>query len=180
MAPRFPRPFKVAGLLTIPLLFPANTGSAEAPEKNAPTPRKRMELAEARRTVRLMNDIYVTGVLTTHEMYVREPGNPAAVSWGKQVIRQINAKGWPDAHIFDLTGRPLNPDNRPLDAFEKEAGVLFKSGKPAAEQIDRRSLRYATSIRITDASCLGCHVRSKVGDLLGGISFRVELVNRER
>lgn len=155
-------------------------GSAAAEDGATSRPSVRLELAEARRTVHMMNDIYVTGVLTAHEMYVREPGNPAAVTWGKQVIRQIRAKGWPDAHIFDVTGRPLNPDNNPRDAFEKAAGAAFKSGRPALEKVESRVFRYATPIRITDASCLSCHVRNKVGDLLGGISFAAELRDTKR
>ena len=160
-------------------LLPAR-GSAGASDPPPARPPLRMGLEEARRTTRLMNDIYVIGVLTAHEMYVREPGNPAAVSWGKQVIRQVRAKGWPEAHIFDTTGRPLNPDNNPQDPFEREAGAEFKRGKSSVEKVDGRLYRYATSLRIADQSCLGCHVRNKVGDLLGGISFKIELQDTRR
>lgn len=169
-----------AFLLVAGSLLLAGHSSAGPSETPASRPPARLPLPEARRTVRLMNDIYVTGVLTAHEMYVREPGNPAAIAWGKQVIRQIRAKGWPDAHVFDTTGRPLNPDNNPQNAFEKEAGAEFKRGKAWVEKVDGRVYRYATPLRITDQSCLGCHVRSKVGDLIGGISFAAELQDARR
>ncbi len=164
----------VAGGVALPaLLF--TTVLAGNPATAAPPAPVRLELEEARRTVRLMNDIYVTGVLVTHDMYVKDPGNPAAVSWGKQVIRQIRAKGWPDAHIFDTTGRPLNPENNPQNPFEKAAVAAFKSGKSSYEEVSAESYRYATSIRMTDESCLTCHVRAKVGDLVGGISYLAPL-----
>ena len=130
---------------------------------------------EARRTLRLMNDIYVSGVLTTHKMYVLDRGTAAAVTWGKQVINQITAKGWPEAHIFSTTERSFSPDNRPQDEFEKAANLAFQRGKTELERTEGDSLRYATPLRVTDQSCLMCHVHNKVGDLLGGVSYRALL-----
>lgn len=137
-----------------------------------------LSLDEARRTVRLMNDIYVTGVLTTHRMYAHEAGTAAAISWGKQVIREINTKGWPRARVFATTERALNPENQPADAFEKDAGTAFGKGQPAFERVSGNTYRYATPIRITMDSCLSCHVKNKVGDLIGGVSYQAVLKPR--
>lgn len=130
---------------------------------------------EARRTVRLMNDIYLSGVLTAHKMYVLDRGTAAAVTWGKQVIGQMNGKGWPEAHIFSNGDRALNPDNRPQDEFERTAVQAFQGGKSELERTDGDQLRYAAPIRITKQTCLMCHVHNKVGDLLGGVSYRAFL-----
>jgi hypothetical protein len=143
-----------------------------APARPAPV---RVPLPEARRLVELMDDIYHAGVLTTHQMYVQEPGLPAAVTWAKQVIGKVKARGWPEARIFAATDRPLNPDNNPVDPFERAAIAAFRAGKPNLEKVEGDALRYASPIRVVDRSCLTCHVRNREGDLLGGVSYRVLL-----
>lgn len=140
----------------------------------------RVSLPEARRMVRLMDDIYMTGVLTTHQMYVQEPGVPAAVTWGKQVLQKVKSRGWPEARIFDASGRPLNPENRPAAGFETEAASAFLKGGGIQEKETRDALFYATPIRVSDRSCITCHVRAKPGDVLGGVSYRVLLTTPER
>ncbi len=157
--------------LAVGLAAAAVPGGAEEPVKPVALP-----LSQARQMVRMMNDIYLSGVIATHKMYVQDPGMPAAVTWGKQVIRQVRAKGWPDAHIFDTTGRPLNPENSPKDAFEKEAVAAFTAGKKELERTDGGVYRLAVPLRILDESCVKCHVRAKPGDLVGGVSYEVRLV----
>lgn len=155
------------------LLWSAASAGAAGGDPSASKPRPvSVPLEEARRMVRLMDDIYRTGVLTTHQMYIQEPGLPSAVAWGKQVLGQVNAKGWPQARIFAASERPLNPENSPVDNFEREAVQAFKEGKTSAERREPGVLRYASEIRVVDKSCLTCHVRNKVGDLLGGVSYR--------
>lgn len=163
-----------AVLIVLALGTMAAVGVRAAPE-TPPSGPIRVPLAEGRRMVRMMDDIYRTGVMTAHRMYVQEPGVPAAVTWGKQVIRQINGKGWPEARIFDATGRPLNPENRPADQFERDAIAELRKGAPTVERVREGELRYASGISVVEKSCLACHVRSREGDLLGGVSYRLAL-----
>lgn len=156
-------------------LLVAASVAAAPPETPASSAQVRVPLAEARRMAHMMNDIYITAVLTTHRMYIHDAGTPSAVTWAKQVARQVAAHGWPAAHIFTTTDRPLNPENAAADAFERAAVEAFKSGKTAYEKTEPGALRYATSIAVVDKSCLVCHVRNQEGDLLGGVSFRVLL-----
>jgi hypothetical protein len=144
---------------------------AAAPSRPAGPDTQPRSLEEAKRMVRMMDTIYVTGVLTTHRMYAHEPGTAAAVAWGKQVVKEVNARGWPKARIFAATNHPLNPDNAPADDFERAAAAAFVSGKSTLEKVAGARYRYATPIRVTEQSCLSCHVRNKVGDLLGGVSY---------
>ncbi len=132
----------------------------------------RVSLDEARRQVRMMNDIYLAGVMTTHRMYVQEPGVPSAVAWGKQVIRQVTSHGWPEARIFSTTDRPLNPENELAGAFEQAAVSAFKRGEASLERVEGETLRFAVPIKISEKSCLSCHVRDKIGDLIGGVAYR--------
>jgi len=148
--------------------------AATAASKPSP-PVERVTLAEGRRQVRMMDELYKTAVVATHKMYVQDPGTPAAVIWAKQVINGVKGKGWPDARIFATHDRPLNPENTPVDDFERSAAAAFRQGKTSFEQVTPNELRYATDIRILDKKCIMCHVRSKEGDLAGGVSYRVPL-----
>lgn len=138
-------------------------------------PIERVSLPEGRRQVRMMDEVYKTAVVTTHQMYVQDPGTPAAVIWAKQVINKLKGKGWPDARIFATHDRPLNPENAPVDPFERSAAAAFRSGKTSYEQVTPGELRYATDLRLLDEKCVMCHVRNKPGDLVGGVSYRVPL-----
>jgi hypothetical protein len=141
----------------------------------APVETVRVPLPEAKRLVRMMDDIYFAGVLATHSMYVQEPGVPAAVTWAKQVIAQVKKRGWPDARIFATVDRPLNPENHPVDDFEREATAAFRKGQPHFEKVEGDTLRYATELRLVDKTCVTCHVKGKPGDLVGGVSYKVLL-----
>jgi hypothetical protein len=134
---------------------------------------ERVSRAEAKRQVRMMDQIYKSAVVTTHKMYVQDPGTPAAVIWAKQVINQMKGKGWPDARIIASHDRPLNPENSPTDKFERDAIAAFQKGRTTFEVVTPTEVRYATDIRIVDEKCLLCHVRNKTGDLVGGVSYRV-------
>ena len=156
-----------AALLAVGVAGAAQT--AQKPPAKQPEP---LPLEEARRMVRMMDDIYAAAVLNTHRMYVQDPGTAAAVTWAKQVMKDLRGRGWPDARIFTSTDRPLNPENKLADEFEREALQAFRQGKSAFEKIEGGVFRYASELRVTDKSCLMCHVRNKEGDLLGGVSYR--------
>lgn len=147
-----------------------------APKTAAPVKAEAVSLAEGRRQVRMMDDIYKAAVISTHKMYVQDPGTPAAVIWAKQVIKQLEGKGWPESRLFASHDRPLNPENAIADDFERAAAVAFKSGKTSFEQVKGGELRYATDIRIIDRKCVMCHVRNKEGDLLGGVAYRIKVL----
>lgn len=151
-------------------------GAAVLPSLAAagPSPEQRYPLPEARRTARLMADVYLHAVLTAHEMYVREPGQPAAVTWGKQVARKVQARGWPRARIYEASGKPLNPENT-ADPFDRRAAGAFRAGKSTHEEATADAYRFSIPIRATDATCISCHARNRVGDLLGGLTLTVPL-----
>jgi hypothetical protein len=163
-------------LMSSSVLLAGSLAAAQQPPPKRPEP---LPLDEAKRMVRMMDDIYKAGVLTTHRMYVQDPGTAAAVTWAKQVIAEVQRKGWPEARIFASTDRPLNPENRVSDAFEREALEAFRQGKTVFEKVEPGQLRFASDIRVTEKSCLTCHVRNKEGDLLGGVSYRALLLPRK-
>jgi len=159
--------------LTLSMLRAASVSAAPgAAGATKPAP---VSLEEGRRQVRMMDDIYKAAVVSTHKMYVQDPSTPAAVVWAKQVIKQLEGKGWPQARLFASHDRPLNPENTLVDDFERAATAAFKAGKVSFEQVRDGELRYATDIRIVDQKCLMCHVRNKEGDLLGGVGYRIKV-----
>ena len=64
-------------------------GVAAAAQTPAPKQPEPLPLDEARRMVRMMDDIYRAAVLNTHRMYVQDPGTAAAVTWAKQVMKDL-------------------------------------------------------------------------------------------
>ena len=94
---------------------------------------------------------------------------------GKIVLREVAAKGWPESRILNTTGRPLNPENTARDQFERDAVKALMSGKKSFERVEADAYRYAVPIPIVDKTCLTCHVRSKVGDVVGALSHRILL-----
>jgi hypothetical protein len=160
-----PRPLRAGVLATLALItLPA---LARGAPPSTPTPPLRLPLPEARRTVRMMDDIYKAGVISTHRMYVQDPGTASAVAWAKQVLKEVKAKGWPETRIFTTSERPMNPENRAADPFERDAGLAFNQGKASFERVEGGVLRYATPVRATEKSCL-----------LGGLSYRALLTQR--
>jgi hypothetical protein len=134
-----------------------------------------MPLAQARQTVAMLNDLYVTSVVTTHGTYVKDKSITPAATVARHVFESMAQKGWPQTRWLSTTGRPFNPANNPRDAFERDAVVALKKGQPRVERIENGRLRVATLVPIVDKSCLMCHTRDKVGDPIGGLSYTVAL-----
>ncbi len=143
-----------------------------AKPKPAQTP---MPLAQARRTVSMLNDLYVTSVVGIHGTYVKDAATPAAATVARQVFESMAAKGWPETRWLSTTGRPFNPASNPKDKFEKDAVVALKKGQARFERVENGELRAATLVPMVDKSCGMCHTKDKVGDPIGGLLYRVKL-----
>lgn len=157
-----------AGLLALP------TGICLAQGADATRP-ERMSLAEARRTVSMLNDLYVNAVLAIHGTYVKDRGSVPAATAAKAVFKAMTEKGWPTTRWLSTTGRPLNPDHNPKDAFERDAIQALKKNQARFERVQGDQLRVATLVPLVDKSCQSCHSKDKVGDPIGGLSYTVAL-----
>jgi hypothetical protein len=138
-------------------------------------PQVKMTLKEARQTVDMLNDLYVTAVVGIHGTYVKDKGTPAAAVVARQLFKTMEAKGWPQTRWLSNTGKPFNPDANPKDQFEKDASAALKTGKAKFERVENGKLRVATLVPIVDKTCLMCHLNNKVGDPIGGLSYTVNL-----
>jgi uncharacterized protein DUF3365 len=155
----------LAGLLTV---------SMQADEAR-PVPAVKMSLAQARQTVDMLNDLYVTTVVLTHGTYVKDRATPAAAVVARKVFAEMGKKGWPETRWLSTTGRPFNPDANPKDAFEREAVAALKKGQARFERVENGQFRVATLVPLVDKSCQMCHTRDKVNDPIGGLSYTVNL-----
>jgi len=138
-----------------------------------------MELDHARKTVRMLDDLYKTYIVLITEEYVDDPSVLAAATLSKRVFKSMNKKGWHKARLLDATGTPFNPENNPVDAFERDAINAMISGRTYFEKIEtvdgKAHLRAVTSVHAVMKGCISCHPSSKVGDLLGGIAYDIPL-----
>ena len=78
---------------------------------------KNLELEHARKTVRMLDDLYKTYIVLITEEYVDDPSVLPAATLSKRVFKSMNKKGWHKARLLDATGTPFNPENKPRDEF---------------------------------------------------------------
>ena len=140
---------------------------------------KNLELEYARKTVRMLDDVYKTYIVLITEEYVDDPSVLPAATLSKRVFKSMNKKGWHKTRLLDATGTPFNPENNPRDAFERDAINAMISGRTYFEKIEKIDgkdhLRAVTSVHAVMKGCISCHPSSKIGDLLGGIAYSIAL-----
>ena len=78
-------------------------------------------LQRTRRTVRMLDDIYKGGIVAITDNYVNDRDTIPAGTAFKQIFRTAWEKGWHKVRLVDGLGDPLNDENSPEDAFEKQA-----------------------------------------------------------
>ena len=131
----------------------------------------------AKKTVRMIDDMYKTFIVLVTKEYVTDPTMFSALILSKRVFEAMSKKGWHEARLLGTDGTPHNPDNSPKDGFERDAALI--SGKNYYEKVEmvdgKYYLRSATSVIAFMEGCTICHPGKKVGDLLGGISYRISV-----
>lgn len=166
---------KRASLIAATALGATMLGTFALAQNEAPK-QARYTLAQARQTVNMLNDLYVTSVVETHGTYVKDAGTVPAATVARHVFVAMEKKGWPKTRWLSTTGRPFNPEHNPKDAFEKDAVQALKGGKARFERVEGGNLRVATLVPLVDKSCQMCHTKDKVGDPIGGLAYTVPLV----
>ncbi len=138
-----------------------------------------LTVEQARREVRLLDDLYKTAIVYMNDVYVEDADSVAAGETARDLFAAMKAKGWHEARLVDATEAPLNDDNKPRGAFEKAAIDKIRTGETYYDQVveegDRRYLRAATLVPVVNDKCVICHPGNKVGDVLGAISYKIPL-----
>jgi hypothetical protein len=152
---------------------PAATDAASDPANQTLT------VEQARREVRLLDDLYKTAIVYMNEVYVEDANSVAAGETARDMFAAMRKKGWHDARLVDATGEPVNAENAPRDDFEKTAIEKINRGEAYYDQVvtegGQRYLRAATLVPAVNSKCIICHPGHKVGDALGAVSYKLRL-----
>jgi hypothetical protein len=167
------------------LLALAFSGPARSPAQPAPPDKQEPDAAalqRARREVRMLDDIYKTAIVLITDKYVKTkkdyPAGRAAIKW----LRDVAAKGHPEARLIDVSGEPYSPSNTARDAFEKEGVKQLKTGKGYYDRVEYKGgksyLRAITAIPVVSERCILCHEHYKLaknGEAVGALTYTVPI-----
>jgi len=152
-----------------------------APNKEKP---KADEAAvkRARKTVRMLDDIYKDVIVLITDKYVKTkkdyPAGRAAIKW----LNDVGKKGWVKTRLIDVSGDPYSSANVAKDDFEKEGVKQLKRGKDYYEQVVEKDgkpyLRAITAVPVVSQRCVMCHenyARAKKGEAVGALTYTVPI-----
>ncbi len=146
---------------------------------DAEKPTSGLTLKQARREVRLLDDLYKTVIVYINDVYVEDENSVAAGETARDLFAAMKAKGWHEARLVDATGKPLNDENTPQNDFEKTAIQRIKKGETYYEAVveegGKKYLRAATLVPVVNEKCVLCHPGNKVGGVIGAISYKIRL-----
>jgi hypothetical protein len=153
-------------------------GGAEPASKAPPA-----EATErARKTVRMLDDVYKTAVVLITDKYVNSDKDFPAGSAAIALFSEIQKKGWHEVRLIDVSGEPYDPKNVADDAFEKQAVGQLKAGKTYVEEVGEKGgkpvLRAMTAIPVVMKKCTMCHPnyeKAKPGEAVGAISYTLPI-----
>lgn len=138
----------------------SNQGLAEDAKKSADPAVER-----ARKTVRMLDDIYKSAIVLVTTHYVRDDKDLPAGSAFKELFEMVKEKGWHEVSLLDASGEPINTENIPAEGFEAEAIAKIKAGEPYYDRVEekngKRVLRAATAIPVVMQKCVMCHENYK-------------------
>jgi hypothetical protein len=168
-------------LLLVPVLalgaWALNSVSGFAQQADPKTPV--LTADQARREVRLIDDLYKIAIVYMNKTYVVDDSSVAAGEAARDIFAAMKKNGWHEARLVDATGEPINPDNAPQNEFEKQAIAKILKGEKYVDQVvqedGKNYLRAATLVPVVDAKCVICHPGNKVGGVLGAISYKIPL-----
>jgi hypothetical protein len=153
-----------------PAVRPALAGDNPAPNSAA--------LERARESVKMLDDLYKTAVVSITNRYVEQQSDTPAAAVAKDIFSGMRQKGWHNARLVDATGKPKNKENLPMTDFEKKAAAQIKSGQKYVEEIGDKDgqlvLRAATVVPAVMKQCAICH-GGKEGRILGAIVYEIPI-----
>lgn len=155
--------------------------TTSAPAKDQPAPDK-AAVERTRKTVQMLDDVYKTAVVLITDKYVNDEADFPAGSAAIALFEAIGKKGWHQARLIDLTGKPYEPKNVPGDEVEKAGAKALNAGQATYEQIvyqdGKPHLRVLTSVPVVMKKCVLCHPHYadvKEGKAIGAISYTVPI-----
>lgn len=175
-------PLCLAAVVLATRTGPGGTSSAaggDGPTGKAP-PKAAVE--RARKTVRMLDDIYKQTIVLITDKYVKAKGDYAAGRAAVLLFKNISKSGSHTVRLLDATGEPYDPNNVAKDDFEREGIRRLKKGAKIHEQVveidGKPQLRSITPVPVVMARCVMCHenyAKAKKGEPIGAISYIVPI-----
>jgi hypothetical protein len=158
---------------------PGKGGAAARKAAPAPAPSgPAMTVAEARQTVRMLDDAYQTTLHEIHRWYPTRTGRAVvAATVVKDLQKKMGEQGWPRSRFLAVSGILMNPDHRPLDTFERQAVSAIKGGKQYFEAVEDGRFRAATLVPL-NGGCFSCHWSEAGQASRAAISWNIPLKRR--
>lgn len=136
----------------------------------------------ARQTVKMLDDIYKGGIVKITDKYVTEDSEIPAGTAFKEIFAIAKEKGWHEARLLDVTGKPYNDENVPVDDFEIRAARKIAEGTGFYEEIeeaeDGKYFRAMTAIPVVMEKCIRCHSNYDAlpeGQAIGAMGYRLKI-----
>jgi hypothetical protein len=171
--------FVVAGLVgcaAAVLVAYSGTGPVRAEDKK-PEPDK-AAVERAREQVKMLDDLYKTAVVQMTKLYVGQQGEIPAAVVAMEVFDVMRKKGYHNARLVDVIGKPKRKENVAKTDWEKRAVEQVKAGKAYYEEVGERDgkpvFRAVTAVPAVMKECAACH-RVKEGDQLGAIVYELPI-----
>lgn len=151
-------------------------------QQGASAPVSKEALEHARRTVKMLDEIYKKTVVLITEKYVQAEDDFAAGSAAVLLFKQISEGGTHQVRLLDATGKPYEKNNVARDDFEKEGIKELKQGASEYERVVQQDgknvLRVITPIPVVMERCVMCHPHyknAKPGEPIGAISYSIPI-----
>ncbi|MBX3420524.1 MAG: DUF3365 domain-containing protein [Pirellulaceae bacterium] len=168
------------GLVAVTVAVVAQDGSKQPGELRVDKGSSDKPLARARREVKMLDDIYKTGVVLITENFVDGDSSVPAGTVFKQLFAAAKKNGWHEVRLLDGTGEAINDENLPQDDFEKSAIKSLVGGQPYVDKVihkdGQRYLRAATPIPVVLSKCVECHdnyAKVPAGQAIGALAYMV-------
>jgi hypothetical protein len=139
-------------------------------------------VARARKTVRMLDNVYKTAIVLITDKYVKDkkdyPAGRAAIKW----FADVSSSGSHEVRLIDATGEPYGAANVAKDNFDKEGVKQLKAGKDYYEQVIQKDgkphLRAITPVPVVMDKCILCHENyraAKKGEPVGALTYTIPL-----
>jgi hypothetical protein len=168
----------VGGLLSAAL---ATGAYVQSQEKRAATADK-AAVERARKTVRMLDDVYKNTVVLITDKYVHNKKDYAAGRAAIKLFKAISDKGWHEVRLIDVSGEPYNPNNVAKDQFDKDGVAALKSGKDFFDRVvvkdGKPHLRAITPVPVVMDKCIMCHENYRgvgKGVPIGALTYTVPI-----
>jgi hypothetical protein len=141
-------------------------------------------IERARKTGRILAEVYKNAVVLITDKYVNKEGDFAAGSAVVLLFKNVSKSGNQNVRLLDVTGDPYEPENVAKDAFEKEAVKKIKGGASFYDEVVKKDngkyeLRAMTNVPVVMDKCILCHAHyadaKKKGENIGAISYRIPI-----